>query len=164
MPKQRSPQAAAWITLDRVQSLMSRQLQATMTEHDITRPQYSVLRLLFEDGPQTANALSVAMGVTPGNLTGVIDRLEAAGLVQRQRDAADRRAVLVSLSESGERKARAAIPSVRGQLKRLFAALDDAELAVFQGSLNRLESALGAEERAEQAAQTVSAQTGAVAS
>lgn len=147
MPQQRPPQTAAWIALDRVHSLMSRQIQATMTAHDVTRPQYSVLRLLLEEGPQTANALSTQMGVTPGNLTGVVDRLEAAGLVGRQRDPQDRRCIVLSLTEGGERKARAIIPGIRGRVRDLFAALDQGELGAFGASLKKLEAALeGAEE------------------
>lgn len=142
----RPPQIDAWITLDRVQSLMSRQIQAAMTAHDVTRPQYSVLRLLLEEGGQTANALSTHMGVTPGNLTGVVDRLEAAGLVQRVRDAQDRRCILLSLTDAGEKKARAIIPSIRGLVSGLFAALDAEQLASFQRNLDHLVATLGAGE------------------
>ena len=152
MPQERSPQTATWIALDRVHSLMSRQIQATMTKHEVTRPQYSVLRLLLEEGQQTANALSAQMGVTPGNLTGVVDRLQSAGLVQRQRDPQDRRCVHVSLTPAGERKARAIIPGIRGRVQSLFAALDSSELDAFWGSLNRLADALDAEEHQTEAA------------
>ncbi|WP_424950910.1 MarR family winged helix-turn-helix transcriptional regulator [Deinococcus sp.] len=146
MSQPRPPQTAAWIALDRVHSLMSRQIQATMTEYDVTRPQYSVLRLLLEEGGQTANALSSHMGVTPGNLTGVIDRLESAGLVQRRRDPQDRRCVTLSLTEAGEAKAREIIPGIRGRVQNLFAALGSEELGAFQDSLKRLEAALDADE------------------
>ncbi len=166
MPQQRPPQTAAWIALDRVHSLMSRQIQATMTEHDVTRPQYSVLRLLLEDGQQTANALSSHMGVTPGNLTGVIDRLEAAGLVQRERDPQDRRCITLSLTEAGSGKARSIIPSTRGRVERLFAALNPEELEAFRSSLKKLEAALDTEEVQPQPTpgQTPDLLTGGVAS
>ena len=147
MPQSRPPQTAAWIALDRVHSLMSRQIHATMTGHEVTRPQYSVLRLLLEEGRLTANALSGHMGVTPGNLTGVIDRLEAAGLVERQRDPQDRRCVTLSLTAAGEAKARAIVPSTRRLVEGLFAALDAEELAAFGRSLKKLEAALDAEEK-----------------
>ncbi|GGR14986.1 MarR family winged helix-turn-helix transcriptional regulator [Deinococcus ruber] len=146
MPQERPPQTAAWIALDRVHSLMSRQLQNTMTDYDVTRPQYSVLRLLLESGPQTANALSSSMGVTPGNLTGVIDRLEAGGYLARQRDPSDRRCIYLSLTPAGEHKAREIIPGIRGTVASFFAALDEAQLAAFLSSLRALEAALDTEE------------------
>ena len=141
---------AAWIALDRVHSLMSRRLQGRMTDYEVTRPQYSVLRLLLEGGPQTANTLSGSMGVTPGNLTGVIDRLEGAGYLARQRDAQDRRCIHLSLTAAGEAKAREIIPGIRGTVAGFFAALDEQQLQTFLGSLNRLEAALDAGQGHEQ--------------
>ena len=146
MPQERLPQTKVWIALDRVHSLMSRRIHATMTDHDVTLPQYKVLRLLLEEGQMTANVLSGHMGVTPGNLTGVVDRLEGADLVQRQRDAQDRRCIHVSLTEAGQRKARAIIPSIRAQVQNLFAALDPAAFEAFQHSLNLLETSLDTED------------------
>ncbi len=146
MPQEQLPQTKVWIALDRVHSLVSRRIQATMTDHDVTLPQYKVLRLLLEEGQMTANMLSGQMGVTPGNLTGVVDRLEGAGLVQRQRDPQDRRCVHVSLTEAGQHKARAIIPSIRGQVQNLFAALDPAAFEAFQHSLTLLETALDTED------------------
>ncbi|ULH14460.1 MarR family transcriptional regulator [Deinococcus sp. KNUC1210] len=146
MPQDRPPQTAAWIALDRVHSLMSRQLQNRMTEYDVTRPQYSVLRLLLESGPQTANALSSSMGVTPGNLTGVIDRLEAGGYLARQRDPSDRRCIHLSLTPAGEHKAREIIPGIRGTVAGFFAALDPRQLTDFLSSLQALEAALDTED------------------
>ena len=149
MPQERPPQTAAWIALDRVHSLMSRQLQNKMTDYDVTRPQYSVLRLLLESGPQTANALSSSMGVTPGNLTGVIDRLEAGGYLARQRDATDRRCIVLTLTPAGQNKARAIIPGIRGTVANFFAALNETQLADFLSNLRALEAALDTDDQAQ---------------
>ena len=50
--------------------------------------------------PVTAGALAGATGLTTGAITGVIDRLEKAGFVQRIRTDSDRRKVLVSTTEA----------------------------------------------------------------
>src|SRR5687767_5913274 len=55
---------------------------------------YSLIR---QSGPVTAGDLAELTGLTTGAITGVIDRLERAGLVQRARDASDRRRVMVEL-------------------------------------------------------------------
>jgi DNA-binding MarR family transcriptional regulator len=60
---------------------------------------YSVLR---EAGPITAGELSSRVGLTTGAITGVIDRLEQAGLVQRARDPHDRRRVVLRLLSNPE--------------------------------------------------------------
>jgi DNA-binding MarR family transcriptional regulator len=53
------------------------------------------LSLLGAHGPLTAGQLARLSGLTSGTVTGVIDRLEAAGFVRRERDPGDRRKVLV---------------------------------------------------------------------
>ncbi len=50
------------------------------------------------DGPRTAGALAQASGLTPAAATSMIDRLEKRGFVERQRDGADRRKVLVGMT------------------------------------------------------------------
>jgi DNA-binding MarR family transcriptional regulator len=55
-----------------------------------------VLSLLNLHGPQTPGRLAETTGLTTGTVTGVIDRLERGGFVRRERDAADRRKVLVT--------------------------------------------------------------------
>ena len=60
---------------------------------------YSVLR---QTGAITAGELSERVGLTTGAITGVIDRLERAGLVQRVRDAQDRRRVVLELLTNPE--------------------------------------------------------------
>jgi DNA-binding MarR family transcriptional regulator len=53
------------------------------------------LTLLALNGPLTPGRLATLTGLTTGSVTGVIDRLERAGYVVRERDDADRRKVLV---------------------------------------------------------------------
>jgi DNA-binding MarR family transcriptional regulator len=49
----------------------------------------------YPNGPMTAGDLARATGLTTGAVTGILDRLEKAGLVERFRDASDRRKVFV---------------------------------------------------------------------
>ncbi|HWU65173.1 MAG TPA: MarR family transcriptional regulator [Ensifer sp.] len=51
------------------------------------------------DGAKTAGALAQASGLTPAAATSMIDRLEKRGFVERQRDGADRRKVLVAMTK-----------------------------------------------------------------
>src|SRR5262245_22873103 len=55
--------------------------------------------LLDWAGPLTAGEIGTHLGLTSGAVTGLVDRLEAAGWVHRERDAADRRRVIVRLAE-----------------------------------------------------------------
>ena len=51
------------------------------------------------DGPKTAGLLAQASGLTPAAATSMIDRLEKRGFVERQRDGADRRKVVVAMTK-----------------------------------------------------------------
>lgn len=62
---------------------------------------YSLLR---QTGPITAGELGERVGLTTGAITGVVDRLEAAGLARRVRDTSDRRRVLLELLSNPERE------------------------------------------------------------
>lgn len=65
----------------------------------------SRVRLLWElagTGPSTQHALATRMEVSPRNITGLVDALEAAGYVKRSPHPSDRRAIIVSLAASAE--------------------------------------------------------------
>ncbi|MFD9740684.1 MarR family transcriptional regulator [Umezawaea sp. NPDC059074] len=55
---------------------------------------------LLRGGSMSAGALAKEIGLTPGAVTGMVDRLEAAGLVRREVDPDDRRRVLVTATET----------------------------------------------------------------
>jgi DNA-binding MarR family transcriptional regulator len=60
-----------------------------------------VIWQLHQRGPVTQRTLSQALRVSPRNVTGLLDALEAGGYVARGRHPTDRRATLVSLTDQG---------------------------------------------------------------
>ncbi|SFP69056.1 DNA-binding transcriptional regulator, MarR family [Amycolatopsis arida] len=98
-------------------------------------------------GPLTAGRLARLMNMGSGTMTGVLDRLENQGFVERQRDPGDRRKVIVTLRQ--EEVARRAAPLYRQhqeQLESVVEKFDDAELAVVQRFLQALLEASGTEQ------------------
>jgi len=80
-----------------------------LDEAGLTYPQYLVLLVLWQHGPQPVKALGAALQLDSGTLSPLLKRLEAAGLVRRERQAGDERSVLVTLTPAGaelERRAR----------------------------------------------------------
>ena len=73
----------------------------TSREFGLTRSQSGVLKILFMHGPISSADLSRKLYMTPSNMTGIIDRLEKKGLVERTRQSVDRRVVLITLTENG---------------------------------------------------------------
>ncbi|WP_182086479.1 MarR family transcriptional regulator [Aureimonas sp. ME7] len=83
----------------------------------ITYPQYLVMMVLWEEEPQTVGSIGDRLLLDSSTLTPLLKRLEAAGLVSRNRSARDERVVEVTLTEAGRamREVACPIPSeVRG--------------------------------------------------
>ncbi len=76
---------------------------------EITYPQYLVLSALWELDGQSVGAIAERLGLDSSNVTPLIKRMEAAGLLSRVRNPADERQVVVSLTDHGrEMQARSA--------------------------------------------------------
>ncbi len=88
----------------------------------------NVLTLLEATGPMSMGHLADALDISVASITGVIDRMEARGLVERRRDAEDRRVVLVQPAR-GAKKVFGDIDGRRRKaLGMLLSRLSDAEL------------------------------------
>jgi len=88
------------------------------------------VNLLDIEGPMTAGRLAELMGLTTGAVTGVLDRMERAGLVRREADPADRRRVVARLVPEGMARVRAAYVAVGAAVQELYAGFDDAQIAL----------------------------------
>ena len=144
----RPPEVQLWVTLDRVYTILSRNITGKVTALGLTTPQYRVLRQLRQTGggPLSASELAERLGVTPGNLTGILDRLEQEGLLTRERGVQDRRSLQVGITPAGEALMQVAVPELRTHLRDLFAPLSLSDMAQVQGLLERLESHLLSEQ------------------
>ncbi|MFF7154230.1 MarR family transcriptional regulator [Streptomyces sp. NPDC008139] len=73
-----------------------------LDELGLTYPQYLVLLVLWQHGDVPIKDVGAALQLDYGTLTPLIKRLEAAGLVRRERSAEDERTVRVILTERGD--------------------------------------------------------------
>jgi DNA-binding MarR family transcriptional regulator len=78
----------------------------------LTFPQYLVMVELLDAAPRSVGDLGARVGMDTGTITPLLKRLEQAGFVTRQRDAADERRVIVDMTPAGRalRDAIAAVP------------------------------------------------------
>jgi DNA-binding MarR family transcriptional regulator len=69
----------------------------------LTHPQYLVMLALWEESPLTVAELGRRLSLEPATLSPLLKRLEAGGMVTRDRDPRDERALAVSLTAKGRR-------------------------------------------------------------
>ena len=82
-------------------NLLNRLYRPVLAQFNLTYPQYLVMLVLWEQFPVSVGDLGDKLFLDSGTLTPLLKRLEANGLVNRQRDPADERRVLIHLSEQG---------------------------------------------------------------
>ncbi len=109
MPSRPPPDRSEWLKLDHqlcfalysASLAMTRLYKPLLEPLGLTYPQYLVLLVLWEGDGLTVGQLGQRLALDSGTLTPLLKRLEAAGLVQRLRDSADERRVLLQLSAAG---------------------------------------------------------------
>lgn len=106
----------------------------------LTYPQYLVMLVLWEHGPQPVKVIGEQLRLDSGTLSPLLKRLESAGLVRRERSSEDERSVTVQLTPAGDELRTRALPVPL----RILAAtgLTIEELRTLQGLLGRVTSAL----------------------
>src|SRR5437016_3072056 len=80
-----------------------RRVRAAAPSGGPTLSQFSILSRLDRGSGTTAASLAADEGIRPQSMSTALDAMEAEGLVRREADPADRRQVIVSISESGRR-------------------------------------------------------------
>ena len=106
------PSAAeeAWALFWRIFSADKPRRMAVMSELGLSFQQSMALSRLQPDEPVPMSALAAALQCDNSNVTGIVDRMEAAGLVERRAFEGDRRVKAVALTPLGE--------MVRDQVRR----------------------------------------------
>jgi DNA-binding MarR family transcriptional regulator len=117
----------------------------------LTSAQFDIIATLGNTPGMTCRELGEKTLITKGTLTGVLDRMEARGLIRRTASDADRRQVFVLLTARGTRTFERAFPAHLGHLKPAFSRLSQDELEQAAELLCKLRDALrvaGAEREA----------------
>ena len=99
---------------------------------------FAVLEVLWHKGSLPVNAIGEKVLLTSGSVTTAVQRLETAGLVQREKSALDGRVVLVHLTAPGRDRITQAFADHSENLDRLFEIFDDEERARFAGLCRKL--------------------------
>jgi DNA-binding MarR family transcriptional regulator len=100
-PATSSPAAEAWALMQRLFGPHRRRFMALAAEHELSPPQLGALKALDPDHPLAMSELAAILGCDNSNVTGIVDRLEYRGLVERRPAEHDRRVKLLALTPEG---------------------------------------------------------------
>ncbi len=131
-----------WLHLVRVFQLVGRVEADTLAAYGLTQAQFDLLSHLAVEPGLSQQALASRLLVTKGNITGLLDRMEAAGLVERRSDPGDRRAHQIFLTRQGDQVFEAAAPALEEVIGQQMGALTDGEQADLLRLLGKLDRSL----------------------
>ena len=109
MPRSKPTTSASWLALDHqlcfalyaASLAMTKLYKPLLTPLKLTYPQYLVMLVLWETDGLTVSQVGERLALDSGTLTPLLKRLETAKVIQRLRDAADERRVLLQLTSAG---------------------------------------------------------------
>lgn len=108
----------------------------------LTHAQFDIIATLGNTQGMTYKELGEKTLITKGTLTGVIDRLEQKGLVERERSCDDKRSFYVRLTGAGEATFQSVFPKVVEHGRQLFSSLSDSDFDDIDASLRKLKQVI----------------------
>jgi len=129
---------SAYVKLLRATRAVMARVEPRIIAHGLTTTQLGVLEGILHKGPLTHRELGRKVLTSAANLTDVIDKLEARGLVVRVRCPEDRRQVKVELSVCGRALIERLFPSHAHDIADAMSALNPAEITQLGNLLRKL--------------------------
>ncbi len=117
----------AFVKLSRALHSVGAELGKSFAASGLTEGQFGVLEALYHRGPMNQRELGRKLLCSNANICTVLDNLEKAGFVARERDTEDRRVMNVSLSPAGRRLIQKIFPEHAALVGRLMNGLTDRE-------------------------------------
>lgn len=126
----RSLEQEAFLNLIRTSSVVADEFERALRPYGLSTAQFNVLRILQGAGPQglCRNEVRSRMLTRMPDMTRLLDRMEATGLVERKREGEDRRMVMTRITEKGSKILRDVDEVVMDEHKRRFRSLDADQL------------------------------------
>ena len=138
----RSLKDEAAVALLRTAALLDHALNDALSAHDLTLAQYNALRILRGAGETGLCGREVGerMIAPVPDVTRMLDRLEASGLLRRERDTEDRRHVTVRITAAGLRYMEDVTPTLTALERRFMRNLDSEQLTALLSALDTIRS------------------------
>lgn len=127
-----------WFRLVRLNTRSRLAVANRLRAFDLSVPQCDVLTTLTEHEGVSQQELAARLYVTKGNISGLIDRLVASGLVERRALEGDRRSHAIYLTPAGREMAARGIEAQKAFVAETFGRVAPERLALFEGLLVEL--------------------------
>jgi MarR family 2-MHQ and catechol resistance regulon transcriptional repressor len=128
----------AYVKLLRAGRSVLARVEPRLAAAGLTPTQFGVLEAILHKGPLSQRELCRKVLTSPGNMTDLVDKLEARRLVHRARQSSDRRAVRVELTHAGRDLIEALFARHAEDVAAAMAGLDTGELRQLGELLRRL--------------------------
>ena len=135
MPK---PRQSLTLTLLQAREAAMGFFRPSLNQYGLTEQQWRVIRILSQYDELEIYQLAELTCILKPSMTGVLTRMEVAGIVQRRKAEQDQRRVLVTLSENGKACFRSMSQDMEENYQRLQAQLGEEKLKTLLGLLNEL--------------------------
>lgn len=145
--KQKRPFAStaeeAYLNLIRTTDFLSREVAALLKSHQLSEAQYNVLRILRGAGPagHACSEIAARLVTRDPDVTRLLDKLEARGLLARTREHADRRVVTTRITTPGLDVLERLDQPMHDTVERMLAHMAPAQLQTLTGLLEQARQA-----------------------
>ncbi|MHA6789096.1 homoprotocatechuate degradation operon regulator HpaR [Pseudomonas bijieensis] len=137
MPK---PRQSLTLTLLQAREAAMGFFRPSLNQHGLTEQQWRVIRILSQHDELEINRLAELACILKPSMTGVLVRMEAAGMVERRKAEQDQRRVLVRLAPQGKASFDSMSQSMEENYQRLQDKLGEEKLQTLLGLLNDLKT------------------------
>src|SRR6516165_2729996 len=127
-----------WLVMIKAMRALTRYAIAGIECTRLGDSDFRVLEVLLHKGPLPVNTIGPIVDLTPGSISGAVDRLVAKGLVSRVESAEDRRVRIVALTPRGKDLIVPAFRKHAGQMKKVLSELSAEELHCLEVAIKRL--------------------------
>jgi DNA-binding MarR family transcriptional regulator len=132
----RDPAVLAWLRLERVHQQISRAAEACVRRSGLSLAQFDVLAQVGAFEGSSQKALAARLLVTKGNITQLLDRMEACGLLRRRQAG---RSKTVCLTDKGRQLRDCVVPALEATIREQLRALSEPEQRVLLATLRTVD-------------------------
>ncbi|MBI3811999.1 MAG: MarR family transcriptional regulator [Nitrospirae bacterium] len=125
-------------SLRRIFKAIQQYSEEVLKEFGVTGPQLWALRTVYVEGQLSMGELSRTMYLHMSTVSGVVDRLEEKGYLERTRGVSDRRVVKISLTKAGKKLVQRGPEAAQGRLLHGLESLSPKEVQVIWSSLEKV--------------------------